>query len=515
MYLGCAQIALTDRWAKVAKKRLTLPVFDVADPDNPEMCEFYFDEGEYRYIPRVYASQLGIDYETAAGAPLDIPNQGALRPDQIPWVDEVLGLFTGGATDVVAEARTGFGKTFCSVEIARRLGRTTLILVDQDFLRDQWIATFVDQFGVAREDIGIIQGKKREWDKPVAIAMVQTLYRMDAGTEGLANFGTAIYDEMHSIGAKQYSRVMALVPAKYRLGVSATPTRTDVLDKVIKWHLGDVQVVLRKKHAKSQVRIVASQGCYSWYANTSPKTGRYLQEVSNDGRRNALLARVITRLWEKDRRILAIGDRIEQLENIMAVCAFMGVPKEDMGLVAGYRSEWCLAKDTEPKRKPEGYVAGTLYTPVKMQLVRKRIPKKVLETTKNESKIIFATYGMFRKGVDVPELDAGVDCTPVSKIEQVHGRILRTKKGKKMPIWVTLRDSLSQRAEYQLSCRLTGYLKSNAEIVLWDLEKGIAKLDPSLLRSNIKRNLEQLKKSRIVKTSGGSYTIETKSFDRR
>lgn len=56
--------------------------------------------------------------------------------------------------------------------------------------------------------------------------------------------------------------------------------------------------------------------------------------------------------------------------------------------------------------------------------------------------VLFATYQMCSEGLDIPDLDTQVLATPVSDMEQVAGRILRTFPGlvKKPPIIVDFRD---------------------------------------------------------------------------
>jgi superfamily II DNA or RNA helicase len=508
-WAGAVQLPIDSRSGRRARKTLTIACFNRATDVHYDFCAFHENE-ESLFVPRVYAEKTGLEvaYESGHNLPVGALHPVELRDIQVPWVNEIMDLFAQGVNDIRAEAFTGFGKTTSALEVARRLGKRVLILVDQEFIRDQWAQRAIEQFGAIPDDIGYIQGDKYEYNKPIVIAMVQTLYRKEDTKKMAESIGMVIFDESHTVGAPMYSRVLSMLPARYRLAVSATPERGDEMDKLLEWHLGPVQVVAAASHKPSIVRVVEYDGCYSWYANTSPKIGKFLNEVAADGNRNRLLATIIHTMWHKGRKILAVSDRTEQLETIMSLCAMLGVPKEDMGLVCGKRSVWKLAKDDKPMRKPLGYVAGTLYTPVKMQLLQKRISRKDQDAAKNNSNIIFATYGMFRKGVDVPRLDTGVDCTPSSKATQVHGRILRSKvRGKKVPIWVTLREKNSQRAEYQLGQRLIDYQKSNAEVYLWRLDKGVRRLDAQELKNQIRRNHQRLKTAKVLTKRDGNYTI--------
>jgi superfamily II DNA or RNA helicase len=403
--------------------------------------------------------------------------------------------------------------TVCALSVIQKLGVTAIVLVDQENLLLQWVAECKKVLHLTDDQIGIVQGPVCSYEnKHVTIAMVQTLKTREFAEEFYKNFGVVVFDEVHSVGAPTFSKTLLMFPAYIRFGVSATVDRKDSLQKLLQWNLGEVAVSLLDKHESSLVYFVRNHTVYSWYANISPKSGRILKEISEDGKRNNLLCRIVQWLYEEgDRDILVIGDRIEQLENLMAMCAYAGVPEDDMGLYCGFRNIWAFAKDPTPKRRPVGYERGTEYTPVTFGRVRKRIPRAELESIKNCKRIIFATYGMFSKGVDVPRLSAGVDCTPRSKTEQVHGRILRVLDGKYLPLWVTIRDVFSYKTEHQFHQRIQGYVASSAEIYEWELNKGVRSWDASALSREVAANIKELKAQNIETLDDGRYTLTAPS----
>lgn len=232
-----------------------------------------------------------------------------------------------------------------------------------------------------------------------------------------------------------------------------------------------------------------------------------MSEVAEDTNRNMLLADGIKFMHEAGRDILVISDRIEQLEDLKAMCGFLGIPDEEMGLYCGFRNVWGFEKDPKPKRAPYGYVRGTEYTPVKFGPLRKRIPKKALDAVKASARVLFATFGMFTKGVDVPRLSAGFDCTPRSKAQQVHGRILRKLDGKFVPIWVTVRDYNSYRLEHQFLQRVSEYVESSAEIYKWKMEKGVRFQDVRELKRDLHDSIKELKALNILTQLDGNNTL--------
>jgi hypothetical protein len=283
-----------------------------------------------------------------------------------------------------------------------------------------------------------------------------------------------------------------------------------VFDNVIRDHLGDVKYKLQKTHKKSEVRYVETEFIPTWYASISPKAGRYLTEMSHSAERNYLIANVIKWLHDSGRNILAVSERVEHLSHMKSLCIALGIPECDIGIVAGYENMFAYEKDTRPKRKPQYYEKGTEYTPVTLSFIKKRIPRKVLEQRKENSRIILATYGMFEKGVDVPHLDSGVDMTPRSKAQQLHGRILRDKEDKLTPLWVTIRDKMSYRAEYQFIKRLEEYERSNAEVYLWKPKIGVKKMGIKKLKGELKKRCALIKEFRITAVDGRNI-LETEN----
>jgi hypothetical protein len=297
--------------------------------------------------------------------------------------------------------------------------------------------------------------------------------------------------------------------AEARFGISATIDRRDALQRIIHWNLGEVAVELTDKHDASYLYYLESDTVYSWYANISPKVGRILTEVSEDAVRNLKIVEAIKWLYESGRDVLVISDRIEQLENLKSMSYYMGIPEEDLGLYCGFSNRWGYEKNPTPKRRPRGYEKGTEYTPVRLARLRKKVPKAKLAAVLETAKVIFATFGMFAKGVDVKRLSGGIDCTPRSRAEQVHGRILRKLDGKYVPIWVTIRDTNSYRLDHQFLQRISEYVASSAEIYKWNPKHGVRLVDVRELKREVRDNISELKALNTITCADGNYTLTT------
>lgn len=494
------------------RRELTVKVWEPGE-QVPHTLKSYRQNRDWIYLPRDYGIKLcekwglAVEDRTCRGTRLRHLYPIDLWPEQVQPVDKMV-LASKYDFDVQMQSKAGTGKTVMALEVARRLGRSTLIVVDTNFLRDQWGERIEEHFGISADEVGIIQGAKINIaENFFTVAMLQTLYNKKLPSDVRRAFGTVVFDECHGTGAPQFNKVLYKFPAQARFGITATP-RNGALGKVIKWHIGGVKIKTTTKHRESKVYYLESDTVYSWYANISPKTGRFINEIAGDGARNLMLAEAIQYLYDYERDALIISDRIEQLEGLMALCLYRGIPQEAMGLCTAHSHTYTYAKDLKPERKPKFLEKGCDYTPVIMQMVKKRASKAKLDEAKGRQ-LIFATYAIFHKGVDVPRLSAGLDCTPRSGFEQTHGRILRSGKGKKVPIWITVRDLSSYRAEYQFANRIKELVKSNVEVFRWRPDKGVQRRDAKELRQEASDNSKRLKLLRIGMSNGNNYTIQT------
>lgn len=502
------------------KKVLTVQFKPMGEEEAREIEAFRVGGGYIR-VPRQFGidfcERSGIDYKdcTSVGVPIVFPRVPSLREYQVEPLKRVEDCFEYHC-DTIFRAHTGWGKSIGVLTVAARLGVSTLIIVDQENLKEQWYGVLMDRFGFKAEEIGIIQGKKCSYEgKAVTIAMVQTLSQKRFAQKLYDAFGFVVVDECHVIGAPTFSSVLLDFSATYRMGVSATPKRRDALQKLIDYNLGPVRVYVDDEHDPSAVYIATHPTVYSAYANKAPKIGRFINEVTGDGSRNLLVAESAAYLHDTGRDILVLSDRVEHLHHLKSLCYYLGIPDDEMGVYAGYTLEYRYAKDPTPIRRPPGLTkhagdddtkAGFYYTPVVLKLISKKSRKKDLDQVKTTARIIWSTYGKFSKGVDEPRLCGGVDASPRSRSEQVQGRILRKVDGKLRPIWLTYEDTSSYRSLFGLASRLSDYIKNNSMVSRWSLEGGKdkAKCSAKEIQRGIYEEVERLKSLEIVTSSDGA-----------
>lgn len=490
---------------------LTVSVTDVTG-EKSTVCSMRTDREGYVGLPRVRGLKLIsptalIDDQRSRGRAVKFRKRPTLRDEQKAFVASILETCETH-TDFGVKASTGKGKTVCGLYVIAERGRKAAVCVDQENLLTQWVDRCKEHMGLTDDEIGIVRGPKVNYKgKKIVICMIQSLIRKDLPQDFVDDFGTVIFDESHSVGARTYSRAMMLFAAEVRFGLSATPERRDSYQKLIEWNLGKVEVSLLAVHEVSSVYVLESPGVYSWASNNSKMASRFISEIADDGARNLLAAKAIQWLYDSGRDVLVISDRVEQLCSTASICRALGMPARDLGIYAKMETVWVYEKDPRPARRPPGLVNGAPYTPVRLSLVQKTLRKDYREFVKENSRVVFATYGIMSKGVDIPRLSGGIDITPRREATQTIGRILRIADGKLRPVWVTLADKNSFRALFQLEGRIGDYVNSNAEIYLWDMEKGRKPLDPDQYRRALVSRVGLLRRSKIVTALDGNNTL--------
>lgn len=490
------------------QKQYTVNVYAL-DGTLTEVHCYRLDREGYIGIPRASAlkSISNVTDKRRRGAGAALGKIISLYDYQEPFVRKMQEK-SACLSDFICKAPPGKGKTVMALAFAQRLGRRTIVVVDQENLLTQWVERAKQHMGLTDNDIGIVQGPTATFeDKELTICMMQTLVRRKMPEHFYNYFGLVIFDESHSAGAPTFSKALMMFSAKTRIGLSATPQRSDALQKALTWSLGNVEVEMDVAHNRSLVYVLRHPAGFSERANASKMVGGFITEQADHASRNLLIAKAVKWLADSGRVVLVISDRIEQLCGLMAVCELLGVPKDSMGLYAKSRMVFKYEKDPRPKRRPPHLEKGAEYTPVRLGCIQKTIKKAELDVVKDTANVIFATYGVMQKGVDVPRLSAGIDATSRSSATQVHGRVLRENvEGKLRPIWVTIEDFNSYRSLYQLLQRIPEYVESNAEILEWQMDKGVRALDVLEYQRELKSLISSLRPKRITTSAGASST---------
>ena len=167
------------------------------------------------------------------------------------WQKEAIKVFDNIGPDVfdtTIQAPPGNGKTVFGILTMAKLGVRTLIMVHKDNIKDAWIKDLKLAFGEDFEPT-IIKGKLKTLGPLVTVAMVQTLRNVPA--EEYSNVGLVIVDECHHCPSSTYLDMLCNTESKYRLGLTATPKRSDGLNELIPWACGPIRYVAGKDTANT------------------------------------------------------------------------------------------------------------------------------------------------------------------------------------------------------------------------------------------------------------------------
>ena len=434
------------------------------------------------YVPRCWAHDKYGPAEAESlpeGQPLRSELQFVGKPYdyQKAIVDQ---FFTAGANGLIC-VPCGRGKTFMAIWIAMRIGKKFMIIVDKEFLMNQWkgeLESLVPgiQVGTLQEDkcqVGeeTIVGKPKtipelkelcrqkalkvggtredlvnrlkmadpefkefETKKVVydcTIAMIQTLVQRDFQQDLFKQFGFTIFDECHHLGAANFSRSLLKVQTKSMLGLSATPVRDDGLTKVFEWFLGKPVYWEKTREPDPHVEVRCIQfktedPDYNQIPTDykgEPVLARLLTKVVECKERNETIAEIIRDLaGDSRRRILVLSERISHLNTLEELL-------KESGLTMSY------------------YIGG--------------MKEDEREAGAATSRVLLASYAMASEAMNIKTLNTVIMASPRKKVEQSTGRILRVQKDQREvnPVIVDIVDSHGmyqgqwrKRAAYYKKC---------------------------------------------------------------
>lgn len=394
-------------------------------------------------IPRglVHAELAQHDLRTTAFVPQLVAKKPPRNQDQAACIEQSVKLLKAGH-DHILEAPTGFGKTYAGCSIANQMEQRTLIVVTKNDLIKGWKDTLTQLIGVDPAEIGHVQQDKQVYKGcRFVIAMVHSLVCREYDEDFYGYFGMVIFDEVHRLGADHFVEACKLFPAQYRLGLSATPDRSDGRQDLFHAHIGPVMVkgnwvpmspkILVKKTGW-KVPMVNRRIGGMWQKVPMPvepaKMAPVNKAIGADIARNQEIATFVKSAYDAGRYTLILSDLIDDhLKPLFHYCVHAGIPGDDMG-----------------------YYLGGMKT-AELELTKKK-------------RVVLATYQMVGEGTDVPHWDTLVMATPRANVKQPVGRVLRFLEGKKTPVVLDLVDN-NQVLQNFFYSRLKTYYSLKSEVV--------------------------------------------------
>lgn len=165
-----------------------------------------------------------------------------LNVEPRPYQQEAINAWKNSGRRGVVILPTGAGKTFVAQMAIEMTGRSTLVVVPTLDLMNQWYDLLVSSF---QAEIGLIGGGYFE---PGAIVVTTYASAFRFMEQRGNQFGLLICDECHHLPGSGYRYVAEMAIAPFRLGLTATPERSDGGEALLEELLGPIVYRLEAQH---------------------------------------------------------------------------------------------------------------------------------------------------------------------------------------------------------------------------------------------------------------------------
>lgn len=354
----------------------------------------YIETDKRLIIPKFYGKEfLNFKYKDRQpeGKQVEFKFNGKLREYQQEIVDIAIKKIREDGGGLICLG-CGGGKTVLALYIACVLGLKTLIMVHKSFLLNQWKER-VEEF--VKCSVGIIQQNKVDTDHNIVIGMLQSIAKDKYDRDIFKDFGLVVFDEAHHAPSQFFSQALPIINCRYTLALSATPKRSDGLEKILHWYFGPTLYKAdQKRDIIAKIKLIdytIKHDKFKEYYLPNRKVNRAktITEITKIKERNEFILEYLGKLYEEEgRNILILSDRIGHLKKL------------EKYMKIHYNFEY-------------GYYIGGMKQDDLDESAKKRV--------------ILATYSMASEALDIPALNTLMMLTPRSNIEQSIGRIMRQK----------------------------------------------------------------------------------------
>ena len=351
-------------------------------------------------------SKVDVEDKRSVGSRHDFRLDAELSTAQLSAVRDVLPHDLG-----LLVAPPGSGKTVMACSVIADRKTSTLVLVDRKTLADQWRQQIQGLLGIKPGQLG---GGRSKLTGIVDVATLQTLARRDSLAEALSGYGQVVVDECHHIPAAAFEAAARTIPARWWLGLTATPYRRDRLDDLIAFQLGPVRHSFAPPEAGTLES--SSHDRPTPDLRLHPTTFRHVSD--RDLSAPGAMAAVYREIAEDDARNEQIlGDVVEALAR-RRHCLLLAQRTAHVDLLA----KQLTAAGFDPVVLKGGLGARA-----------RKVAMERLDPSTNSPLLAVATGHFVGEGFDCPALDTLFLVSPVSfkgRLVQYVGRVMRAYPGK-------------------------------------------------------------------------------------
>lgn len=324
---------------------------------------------------------------------------------------------------IIISLPCGLGKTYLALYLLSILKKKTLILVHRIVLINQWIESI--QAILKNVKIQICDSSTPP-DKDYDMYIMNMINVEKVYFERFEEVGihVLVVDEVHVVCAKMMSKCLLYIFPEYLIGLSATPSRSDGMDKILDVYFGEYRIIrkIQRPHivykisTKYEIEIeMTKQNRLNWNSVINSQT-------FHDDRNNFIINILLT---FKDITWLVLCKRVEHIK----------ILREKLKAINN--DEYCVLFGNE-------------------------------QTYDTEARILIATYSKCSVGFNHPKLSGLILASDIAEFEQTHGRVFRDPKIK--PIFIDLVDDFKPLKNHWYS-RKKIYDEMGGDIKNYSLQK--------------------------------------------
>jgi superfamily II DNA or RNA helicase len=375
----------------------------------PPMIRCYEEDMSHLHLPRgtreevetlfkEVGARLEIEDLRLTLPPLSLEFHGRLNDDQAHAMQTMLSQDIGALV-----APPGAGKTVMGCYAIAQRNVPTLVLSHRKPILEQWRRQLMEFLKLESSQIGQMGGGRDRQTGIVDLGMLQSLEgkppaELDAF---FSRYGFVVIDECHHIPAVTFEASLKRVPARFILGLTATPHRSDGLHDIMPMQCGPIRYRMVAEDSGIPRQLIVRETPMPPLAPELSIQDVFKAMSMEDGRNQFIIEDVLQAL-SQERRCLILSQRKEHCR--------------------------LLADGLRQKGKSPFLLSGAVG-----KKERTAIVKEIKDQPQDTELVIIATGQYLGEGFDCPQVDTLFLVFPVAfrgKLIQYVGRILRKHENK-------------------------------------------------------------------------------------
>lgn len=394
----------------------------------PEKIQLHYIDGDilvvpfgclYALLPMFKRENCTIYQKFNNNAEISFKNDKARGIEFFDYQEDAIAAAMDAGSGVIV-AGCGSGKTYLGMELIRRIGKKALWLCHTGDLLRQAKDDLLNLYPTAK--IGLTTDGVLNIGEDVTISTVQTMCKIDPCLYK-DKFDVIICDEAaHVCGTptklKMFTSVLSKIPARYKFGLTATPTRADGLINAMYAYIGmnpngtfsptykverERVNTMEAQHVKVDIDNKLTIFDKMQFLDTAGMTDytKLVNFLCGRQSRNETIVDNIVKCAKEGRKQIVLSLRVDHCEVLVKMLQERGV-----------NAKLCVGKTSAKKRE---------------EILKQQV----------DWDVIVATYSLLKEGVSIKELDTLHLCSPAKEkglIVQCAGRIERYLENKKQPL---------------------------------------------------------------------------------